>query len=177
MCVDGVDLDWLPIDTNKPISDPDLWEIELDWESLRGKPRKHSVLVAHMPTESSAVFSGATNGLYPSRDRVVYKAARKGKIQFISEHFVEGVNLPAWEVDMIPYYQAIQNYSDQGISADYYTDFNKYPNYKVPMTVAVNWFIRPALAGIKGAYYQNFLEPNGSAPAPVVEDDCSTCKV
>lgn len=48
--VSGVDLNWLPVDTayNK-------YETQLDWEALRGKDRGHSVLVAHMPTESSAV--------------------------------------------------------------------------------------------------------------------------
>lgn len=48
--VKGIKQDWLPIDTavNKP-------QLNFDWEALRGKPRKHSVLVAHMPTESSSL--------------------------------------------------------------------------------------------------------------------------
>lgn len=48
--VDGIDTNWLPIDTMISNREP-----LLDWELLRGNPRKHSVLVAHMPTESSAV--------------------------------------------------------------------------------------------------------------------------
>jgi ribonucleotide reductase alpha subunit len=44
--VEGIKEDWLPIDSsiNKSVT-------ELDWESLRGHKRKHSVLSAHMPTE------------------------------------------------------------------------------------------------------------------------------
>lgn len=149
--VEGVDFDWLPIDTGMLAT-----STTLDWESLRGKPRMHSVLVAHMPTESSAVFSGATNGVYPSRDRVIYKQARKGKIQFISQYFDPDKHLTAWEVDMIPYYQVIQAFTDQGISADHFTDFSKYPNKRVPLDEVIKWFVRMNAAGIKSAYYQNF---------------------
>lgn len=48
--VKGIDANWLPIDTKRTVNVP-----ELDWENLRGKCRANSVLVAHMPTESSAV--------------------------------------------------------------------------------------------------------------------------
>lgn len=47
--VEGIDVNWLPIDTAMKK------DRKFDWESLRGKPRKHSVLVAHMPTESSSL--------------------------------------------------------------------------------------------------------------------------
>lgn len=153
--VSGIKKDWLPIDTMTSTREP-----LLDWEAIRGLPRKHSVLVAHMPTESSAVFSNATNGVYPSRNRVVYKKARKGKVQFISEYFTSD-KLTAWDVDMVPYYQAIQSYTDQAISADYYTDFTKLEGKKIPMEDIVTWFIRQAMAGVKTAYYQNFLDTKG----------------
>jgi ribonucleoside-diphosphate reductase alpha chain len=169
--VEGIDNEWLPIDTSNFVSDPDLWDLELDWEALRGKPRMHSVLVAHMPTESSAVFSGATNGLYPSRDRVIYKKARTGRVQFISKYYDPAKNMNYYEIDMIPYYKAVQNYSDQAISADYPTDYTKYPNMKVPITVIIEWFIRQAKAGIKTSYYQVFKDTKS------VEVDCSSCKL
>ena len=169
-CVSGVDLDWLPIDTAKDCTNHEDWDLEYDWEALRGKPRKHSVLVAHMPTESSAVFSGATNGVYPSRERVVYKSARAGKVQFISQYF-DSSKTSCWDVDMIPYYQCLQNHTDQAISADYYTDFTKYPDMKIPDTEIVTWFIRQALAGIKTSYYQNFKDTESA------ESDCSSCKL
>lgn len=169
--VEGIDVDWLPIDTAKFVTDESDWDLEYDWEALRGKPRKHSVLVAHMPTESSAVFSGATNGVYPSRDRVVYKAARTGKVQFISQYYDE-TKKRCWDVNMVPYYQCLQNHADQGISADYYTDYTKFPDMKIPDVEVVSWFIHQAMAGIKSSYYQNFKDTKTAAEA-----DCSSCKL
>lgn len=170
-CAEGIDLDWLPIDTMNSTREP-----TMDWEKLRGLPRAHSVLVAHMPTESSAVFSNATNGVYPSRTRVIYKKARKGKIQFISEHFTSD-KLTAWEVNLIPYYKAIQAYSDQAISADYFIDFTTLPNKKIREEEQIKWFIRQAKAGIKTAYYQNFIDSRGTEVEQ--EDSCEggSCKL
>jgi len=162
--VTGIKKDWLPIDTMVSDREP-----TMDWESIRGLPRKHSVLVAHMPTESSAVFSNATNGVYPSRSRVVYKKARMGKVQFISEHFTPD-KLTAWQVDMIPYYAAIQPFTDQSTSADYFTDFTTLPNRKVPEVNNIEWFIRQSYAGIKTAYYNNFLDTKGEEVEQ--EDSC-----
>ena len=131
-----------------------------------------------MPTESSSVFSNATNGIYPSRQRVIYKSARRGKVQFISEHFVKGTHLKAWDVDMIPYYQAFQNYTDQAISCDYYTDFTKYDNKKIPLIETINWFVRQALAGIKTSYYQNFIDTESEEVIEQEETcDSGACKL
>jgi len=153
--VEGIKKDWLPIDTMQ--SDR---EYTMDWESIRGLPRKHSVLVAHMPTESSAVFSNATNGVYPSRSRVVYKKARKGKVQFISQYFTAD-KLSAWEANLIPYYAAIQAWTDQAISADYFEDFTTLPNRKVQEVDNIEWFLTQSLMGVKTAYYNNYLDTKG----------------
>jgi len=169
--VKGIKTDWLPIDTKKGDKEP-----VFDWEKLRGIPRMHSVLVANMPTESSAVFSNATNGVYPSRSRVIYKKARKGKVQFISQHFTPD-KLSAWDVNMVPYYGVIQNFADQSTSADYYTDFTKYPNKKVPMKELIRWFVKQWKAGSKTCYYQNFLDTRGEEVEQ--EDSCEggSCKL
>lgn len=143
--------DWLPIDTriNKK------YEPIMSWESIRGLPRRHSVLVAHMPTESSAVFSGASNGLYPPRERVIYKKARTGNVQFIvdQENF-----LTAWEVPNtrhMQYYSRVQDWTDQGISADTYVVPENYPNGKVPMSELIKQIIYFWKSGTKSLYYQN----------------------
>lgn len=169
--VEGINTYWLPIDTKKGTK-----ESVLDWEAVRNKPRAHSVLVAHMPTESSSVFSNATNGVYPSRNRVIYKGARRGKIQFISEFFTED-KLTAWDVDIIPYYKALQDYADQAISADYWLDFTKYPNKKVPMEDLVEWFLRQWSAGVKTAYYQNNLDTRGEEVEQEETCDSGACKL
>jgi len=150
---EGIDYNWLPIDTAIHNYKP-----KLDWESLRGKKRMNSVLVAHMPTESSAVFSGAINGLYPPRKRVLYKKARLGNVQFIvdKEDFI-----PAWDVGNITlskYYGRVADMSDQGISADYYLVPEKYPEGKVPYKVIQEEWIHQALNGVKTMYYQNIRD-------------------
>lgn len=155
--VQGIDESWLPIDTMRPVTDVKDWDLEFDWEALRNKPRKHSVLVAHMPCESSSLLSNSTNGLYPTRRKVIYKKARTGRVQFIVPEYPEKLNTYR-DIDMIPYYAAVQNYTDQAISADYYTDFAMYPNKKMPETEAIAWFIRQAKAGVKTSYYQNFRD-------------------
>lgn len=156
--VDGIDQNWLPIDTKRSSYEP-----EFDWEALRGRGRKHSVLVAHMPTESSAVFSDATNGLYPVRERVVYKGSRRGVVQYIAP---PGDYMMAWQVDnnhLANYYGRVQDFSDQGISADYYIDFTKYPDGKVPMSVLMREWLHQARAGNKTMYYVNSNDANGGS--------------
>jgi ribonucleotide reductase alpha subunit len=173
--VEGIDLNWLPIDTMIGSYVP-----KLDWERLRGIPRRHSVLVAMMPTESSAVFSGAENGLYPRRAKVIYKQSRKGLIQFISA--ADDV-MTAWDVsniDMAKYYGRVQNFCDQGISADYYLDYRKYPNGKVPMSILIKEWIVQAKAGVKTMYYVNSNDDNGGqlkvqAVTPDVGCDGGSC--
>lgn len=175
VCGAGVDLDWLPIDT----ADVKFMEYEtpFDWEALRGKPRANSVLSAHMPTESSAVFSGATNGLYPSRKKVIAKKARTGKVQFISKHFDPDKHMSVWDIDMNPYYGVIQAYgTDQAISADHYTDFHKYPGSKIPMEDCIELFISQWWHGVKTGYYQNFRDMDDLEKLEEqVADDC--CKL
>jgi ribonucleoside-diphosphate reductase alpha chain len=144
--------DWIPTDTAVNFSK---YKNKLDWELIRGLPRLHSVLVAHMPTESSAVFSGACNGLYPPRDRVIYKKARTGLVQFILD---KDDFIPAWDVDnivMAKYYSCVQDWTDQGISADYYQVPDRFPDGKVPMSKLLREFIAQWKLGAKTMYYTN----------------------
>lgn len=160
--VDGVDLNWLPIDT--AVSKKRI--LDLDWESLRGAPRKNSVIVAHMPTESSAVLSGSPNGIYPVRQKIIYKKSRKGLVQYICEPFDENKNLTAWEVknsDLSKYYSRIQDYSDQGISCDFYVTPSKYEGGKVPMSILFKEWVIHAKLGNKTKYYVNTNDKNGGS--------------
>lgn len=185
--VEGVDLHWLPIDTSlsKPL-------LDLPWEELRGKPRKHSVLAAHMPTESSAVFSSAPNGLYPLRRKVINKRSRRGVVQYICEAFQEGVHKTAWDVDNIAlskYYGRVQDYTDQAISADFYVTPSKFPDGKVPMGHLMKEWVAHAKLGNKTKYYLNTNDYNGGTvqdlqrislpeePVDEDEEDCESCKL
>ena len=120
-------------------------------------------------------MSGATNGVYPSRDRVTYKKARTGKVQFISQFF-DSTKTPAWNVNMVPYYSVIQDFSDQAISADYYIDFNSFENRRVPAEYLISWFVEQWAAGIKTAYYQNNRESTKDAISNL-EPECTSCKL
>lgn len=169
--VKGIDVNWLPIDTKRGSYEP-----EMDWELLRGKPRRHSVLVGHMPTESSAVYSNALNGLYPQRAVVVYKQSRKGIIQFISNG--EG-KLTAWDVNnihMARYYGAVQDWSDQAISADYYVDFRKFPDGKVPLSQLMKEWVAQAKFGVKTMYYVNSNDDNGGTFQDIAAGQLETTK-
>lgn len=175
IAVEGIDESWLPIDTRINKGD-----IHLDWELLRNKKRKHSVLVAHMPTESSAVFSDATNGLYPIRQKVVTKTSRKGGVQFICDSWKDGMML-AWDVDNIllsRYYSLVQDFTDQGISADYYFNPSKYSDEKKPMSELMKEWVAQAKMGNKTQYYMNTLDYNGGSVQNMKSEndvECSSC--
>ena len=178
--VEGVDLNWLPVDTKVGKFEP-----KMDWESIRGKPRVNSVLIAHMPTESSALASGVTNGLYPPRKRIINKKSRKGVVQFICKDFIEGVNLLAWDVDNVilsRYYSAVQDWTDQGISADTYVDPRKYDGGKKPLSLLLKEWVAHFRLGNKSMYYVNTYDNDESsvfdlATKEVVEEDCESCKL
>ena len=179
--VQGVDLNWLPVDTKIGKFTP-----KMDWESLRGKPRVNSVLVAHMPTESSALASGVTNGLYPPRKRVINKKSRKGVVQFICKDFVVGENLLAWDIDNITlsrYYSAIQDWTDQGISADTYFDPRKFENGKKPLSLLLKEWVAHFKLGNKSMYYVNTYDDDEVSvfdlmqSEEVQQEDCESCKL
>lgn len=163
----GINNNWLPIDTKKTKKSH-----TLDWESLRGYPRANSVLVAHMPTESSAVFSNATNGLYPVRNRVINKQSRKGVVQFIAPPVKE----TAWDIDNVTLskaYASVQAYTDQAISADYYVG-----NGKVSMAQMMKEWVAQATYGMKTMYYLNTNDFNGGSFQDQAADGCEAgCKL
>ena len=174
--IKGIDENWLPIDTRNNFSN---YELKLDWESLRNKPRAHSVLVAHMPTESSAVFSNALNGLYPARRKVIYKGSRKGQVQYIAP---PGDYKLAWDIDntiLSKYYSLVQDFTDQAISVDYYVQPNKFYDGKVPLSQLMKEFIIHDNLGNKTMYYINTNDDNGGTFADVADadDGCVTCTI
>lgn len=179
----GVDFNWLPIDTKINKYPP-----KQDWESIRGKPRANAVLVAHMPTESSALASGVTNGLYPPRKVIINKKSRKGVVQFICKSFNPDVNKLAWDIDNVTlsrYYSVIQDYSDQGISADTYVDPNQFEGGKKPLSMLLKEWVAHFKLGNKSMYYVNTYDADEDVnifdllegKVEVKEEDCESCKI
>ena len=176
--VGGIKKGWLPVDTrlNK-------FPLTLDWESVRGKPRKNSVLVAHMPTESSSAFSDGPNSLYPPRQAIINKKSRKGLVQYICKEWDKSKKF-AWDVDNIilaKYYSAVQDMTDQGISADYYFDPSKYADEKKPLSELMKEWVAQAKMGNKTQYYMNTRDYNGGGVQDMLkseqEEACDSCRL
>lgn len=169
--VSGIKTDWLPIDTKSTAKTP-----TLDWEALRNIPRANSVLVAHMPCESSAVFSNTTNGIYPIRNKVINKQSRKGAIQYIAPIHIDTLAWDTPTTDLIKTYAGIQAYTDQTISADTYITPRNYPNGKVPLSILMKEFIIQAQSGIKTLYYINTNDVQDSFH-DIAQDTCESCRL
>jgi ribonucleoside-diphosphate reductase alpha chain len=136
---------------------------------------------------SSSSLSGSPNGLYPVRSKIVTKASRKGKVQFICQSFVEGKHKPAWDIDNITlskYYARVQDFTDQAISCDFYVVPLRFEGGKVPMSQLIKEWVIHAKLGNKTRYYLNTKDSNGGTiqdqivPEEIQEDDgCSSCKL
>lgn len=155
---------WLPIDTfNQNVSGLDNFQNRYDWEALRAEivangGIRNSVLVAHMPTETSANASGTTNGVYPIRDytliktdnnRVSYWAAPEGDL------LKDGYEL-SWNVsakDLTDIYAIIQKWTDQGISADFYRKV--IGDASITSSEMIQNYLYRVKMGLKSKYYMN----------------------
>ena len=173
----GINLEWLPVDTAiNAIQRP----FKMDWESLRGKPRAHSVLVSVQPSESSSVFSGGVNAVYPARQYRIGKQSRAGIVQQIFINFDESKHTSAWDVPsavMSMMYSCVQDCIDQAISADEFFDPEKYEGGKRPLSEYMKDFVRHARLGNKTQYYINTRIDGSSSQINDSATDCEDCKM
>jgi ribonucleotide reductase alpha subunit len=181
---------WLPIDSyNKNVDNVVDSNLVYDWETLRKDiisqgGIRNSVLIAHMPTESSSKASGATNGLYPIRDlnlmktdnsNVIYWCASDG--DKLSKHYELAWDVPS--KDIIEMYSIFQKFCDQGISADMYRKILGAD--KVTSKEMLQDFFYMTKLGMKGRYYQNTATSNGTEliETEIEESGCAdgVCKL
>lgn len=173
---------WLPIDTyNKNVDEISSVPLQYDWESLRTEivengGIRNSVLVAHMPSESSSLGSETTNGLYPIRDltlikgdanKITYWAAPNGEVLKDNYEF-------AWDIptrDLIKVYAVVQKFTDQGISADLFADVS---SSKVSSTEMLRQYFDMVKYGLKSRYYMNTLTTRGSS-LDGLDENCDSC--
>lgn len=163
---------WLPLDTyNRQVDGIAPFTNQYDWEALRqdiiaNGGIRNSVLVAHMPTETSANASGTTNGVYPIREltmiktdnqRVNYWAAPEG--DSIGDQYESAWNVPA--KDMTDAYAIIQKWTDQGISADYYRKV--IGDACIESTEMIQNYLYRVKMGLKSKYYMNQKTSAGMA--------------
>ena len=161
---------WLPIDTyEKRVNDLVTVDNKRDWDLLRKDIIKNggirnSVLVAHMPGESSTISSGTTNGPYPIREFYLMKT---------NDTLVNHWNAPdgtrlknkyqlAWDIntcDMIKVYAIMQKWCDQGISSDFFVKIQG--DQKVSSSTMIQDYLDMVKYGLKSRYYVNSLTSAG----------------
>lgn len=161
---------WLPIDTyQKKVDELVTVGNKRDWETLRKEivangGIRNSVLVAHMPGESSTIGSGTTNGVYPIRELYIMKTN-----ETVANHWAapDGTRLAkkyqkSWDVsttDMIKAYAIIQKWTDQAISADLYVKI--IGDAKIKTSDIVQDYLDIVRYGLKTRYYVNSLTSEG----------------
>lgn len=178
---------WLPIDTYaKEVDNFHSQDLTLDWERLRQEVKNHgvrfSVLQAHMPCESSSVFTNNTNSLYPARRKDVFKQSRKGSVYFqvpYADTHLENYQW-AWDIDnkdLAKMYAIVQKFTGQGISADFYHDYTK--ETSVSAKSMIELVLLSSKLGMKTWYYLNFkvdkdLEQDNTT---LEEPSCESCSL
>ena len=155
---------WLPLDTyNKNVDEVVTTNLQYDWEGLRKKIIENgghafSVLVAHMPAESSSVRSGATNGVYPVRDLDLNKTNDTNVVKYVvpesdklGKHYQNAYEIDV--EDMAKVYGILQKWTDQGISADQW--YKAQGSDKIKSSDLMRGWFSWVYYGVKTRYYIN----------------------
>lgn len=182
---------WLHIDTyNRNVDLVHTQPLHFDWENLRKEivdlgGIRNSVLEATPPAESSSLVSDTTNSLYPIREDYVIKKSGTTKVVFsapdidkLSGKYEYAYDIPTKH--MIDCYAIFQKFHGQGISADLWKDYSRYPNEKIPMSELLTDMYYSTKMGLKSWYYQNSKSGIKEDGTSIVEDDvegCSDCKM
>ena len=156
---------WLPIDTYERKVDELVLGNKRDWESLRKEiiangGIRNSVLVAHMPAESSSISSETTNSLLPIRDFDLMKTTETLAVNYVVPDSTRwrGKFELAWDIpteQLTKVYAVVQKWTDQAISADLYQRVQG--EDRVSSSDMLKTFFDFAKYGIKTRYYQNSL--------------------
>ena len=162
---------WLPIDTyNRAVDETCDATLHYDWETLRKEivangGIRNSVLVSHMPTESSSKVTGLPNGVYPVRDIYLKKSDGSKAVDYVvrdSDTIADQYEL-AWDISvehLCMYYGILQKFSDGGISADFYSDRTKVKELKASRLM--DEFMYMFKYGLKSRYYTNSKTTQGN---------------
>ncbi len=182
---------WLPLDTyEKKVDTIVTTSNRRDWEALRKEivsngGIRNTVLSAMMPSESSSLGSGTTNGVYPIRELYIMKT---NDTQVNHWAAPDGTKLKnkyqrAWDIstsDMIKCYAIMQKWTDQGISADLYVKIHGAD--KVSSSEMIEDYLDMVRFGLKSRYYVNsnissgVLLSSDEEELPESSDDiCESC--
>lgn len=156
----------LPIDHyNKNVDNLVSRPLTHDWEALRQEVltygMRNSTLSAIMPCESSSVSSNSTNGIEPARALITGKKSKQSVLKSILPDIQKLKNKYQLAFDLngntgiINIQSVIQKWVDQGISANHYYDFTKYPDGEIPLSEVAKDILRFYQYGGKQMYYAN----------------------
>jgi ribonucleoside-diphosphate reductase alpha chain len=162
----------MPVDTYKTDIDEfcyddknQKFELKMDWAALGDEIWNHglrnSTLTAQMPSESSSVVCGTTNGIEPPRDYLTVKKSKKGVLKTIVPQYVKHKNDYTLLWDMpdndgyIKVVAILQKFFDQGISGNWSYNPAHYDNGEVPVSVMAQDLLKTYKYGWKTSYYQN----------------------
>ena len=164
--VDG----WLPIDTyNRNVDEIVTVGYNRDWEDLRARIKKNggirnSVLVAHMPSESSSISSGTTNGIYPIRQLSLLKTSNTNNTNYVvpDSEKLKYLYEFSWDIpsiNMAMVYGIFQKWDDQAISADIWKRVVGIE--KIKTSELLQDFFDLYKYGVKTRYYINSMTAKG----------------
>ena len=178
---------WLPIDTYSKSVDDVASELHYDWDSLRKEiiengGIRNSVLVAHMPAETSSISSATTNGVYPIRTSFIMKKVGKLTMRYIVPYSDVYDYESAWDInqkDMIECYAVMQKWTDQAISLDEFFDVS-HNDAKININELMKLWLYRQKMGLKTHYYTN-TKTSGTDNLEIKTDnqesDCESCKL
>ena len=192
----------LPIDTYKEEVDEIVdRRLSKDWESLRLEILQHglrnSTLSAQMPSESSSVVSGETNGIEPPRAYLSVKKSKKGTLKQVVPQYssLKSAYTLLWDMPSnegyIKVVAVMQKYFDQAISGNWSYNPENYQDNEVPVSVMAQDLLTTYKYGWKTSYYQNTYDGKKDEDDPIqsteveltpsIEDDgeehCDACAI
>ena len=151
---------WLPIDTyNRNVDELTDEPLHYDWEKLRSEiiaqgGIAHSVVIAHMPTESSSKASGVPRSVMPIEEVASKRSDSSNVVDWValdSDLYEYESAYDVETMDMIAAYAIMQKFTDQAISADLFIDRN---HKQLKESDILNEFFAMVKYGIKTRYYQ-----------------------
>jgi len=171
--------------------------LELDWDALRERVKKHGVrnatLLALMPSESSSIMSNATNGIEPIRSLVTEKSNKNTSFVQVAPDASRLRNQYDYLWDMRPDHfdgylknmAIFQKFVCQSISTNTSYNPEHFSDDKISLQALMNHFILAAKLGIKTLYYANTKGLEEAKDEPLKEEseveedlaDCDACKI
>lgn len=174
---------WTPLETyNRNVDSIVQPEYNYDWKDLSERIKQNggihnSVLVCQLPSESSSVAGGTTNGVYPIRRSSLVKTNDSEVTYFVvpeyekyKDYYQLAYDIPTEE--MIKCYAIIQKFTDQGMSCD---DFKRLVGSdKLESKELLRDFFTALKYGQKSRYYVN-QETSSEVSLSTDEPLCESC--